>query len=244
MEVQQQQQPTATEVAPVVPAQRSVEDLKDPNARKQDEAATAAAATLQTFAAAAATFSQQQAVLPFGADQQLSTFMQFMLKYHERESGHRCPSCTIPTRGKKAKYKYLHLRGTAAENHLKNIETAKAVTKMQGLSREARSPPVDDVRRQHRVRAAQVQPGQVPQKAAHVCQIIKPRLGPFAMESIAADPSNTLSVGIGSSYLFRIDMETIAATKCANLARIINRSYNPNCYANIIMTESEKKIVI
>ncbi|EDS42927.1 conserved hypothetical protein [Culex quinquefasciatus] len=33
--------------------------------------------------------------------------------------------------------KYHHLRGTAAENHLKNIGTAKAVTKMQGLSREA-----------------------------------------------------------------------------------------------------------
>uniref|UniRef100_A0A8D8HZ35 (northern house mosquito) hypothetical protein n=1 Tax=Culex pipiens TaxID=7175 RepID=A0A8D8HZ35_CULPI len=45
---------------------------------------------------------------------------------------------------------------------------------MQDLSRKARSPPVDDVRRQHRVRAAQVL-----QKAVQVCQIGKPRLGPF-----------------------------------------------------------------
>lgn len=32
-------------------------------------------------------------------------------------------------------------------------------------------------------------------------------------------------IGIGSSYLFRIDMETIIdATKCGNLARFINHS--------------------
>lgn len=34
-------------------------------------------------------------------------------------------------------------------------------------------------------------------------------------------------IGIGSSYLFRIDMETIIdATKCGNLARFINHSCN------------------
>ncbi|EDS37138.1 26S proteasome regulatory subunit rpn2 [Culex quinquefasciatus] len=62
MEVQQQHQPTATEVAPVVPTQRSAGRPKeDPNAPKakykKDKAAAVAAATLQTFAAAAATFS-------------------------------------------------------------------------------------------------------------------------------------------------------------------------------------------
>ncbi|XP_042232871.1 histone-lysine N-methyltransferase SETD1-like isoform X2 [Homarus americanus] len=52
-------------------------------------------------------------------------------------------------------------------------------------------------------------------------------------------------IGIGSSYLFRIDMETIIdATKCGNLARFINHSCNPNCYAKIISVETQKKIVI
>lgn len=70
--------------------------------------------------------------------------------------------------------------------------------------------------------------------------------GLFAMESIAADemvieyvgqmvrPSvadlretKYESIGIGSSYLFRIDLETIIdATKCGNLARFINHSCN------------------
>eukprot|EP00057_Strongylocentrotus_purpuratus_P027370 XP_011681844.1 PREDICTED: histone-lysine N-methyltransferase SETD1B-A [Strongylocentrotus purpuratus] len=52
-------------------------------------------------------------------------------------------------------------------------------------------------------------------------------------------------MGIGSSYLFRIDAVTIIdATKSGNLARFINHSCNPNCYAKIITVESEKKIVI
>lgn len=70
--------------------------------------------------------------------------------------------------------------------------------------------------------------------------------GLFAMEPIAADemvieyvgqmvrPSvadlretKYEAVGIGSSYLFRIDLETIIdATKCGNLARFINHSCN------------------
>ncbi|XP_068207015.1 histone-lysine N-methyltransferase SETD1 [Palaemon carinicauda] len=52
-------------------------------------------------------------------------------------------------------------------------------------------------------------------------------------------------IGIGSSYLFRIDMDSIIdATKCGNLARFINHSCNPNCYAKIITVETQKKIVI
>ncbi|XP_069380182.1 histone-lysine N-methyltransferase SETD1B-A-like [Paralichthys olivaceus] len=51
--------------------------------------------------------------------------------------------------------------------------------------------------------------------------------------------------GIGSSYLFRVDQDTIIdATKYGNLARFINHSCNPNCYAKIITVESQKKIVI
>ncbi|XP_053727795.1 histone-lysine N-methyltransferase SETD1B-A-like isoform X1 [Synchiropus splendidus] len=88
--------------------------------------------------------------------------------------------------------------------------------------------------------------------------------GLFAMEPIAADEMVIEYVGqiirqvvadvreqryeeegIGSSYLFRIDEDTIIdATKCGNLARFINHSCNPNCYAKIITVESEKKIVI
>ncbi|KAK2837545.1 hypothetical protein Q5P01_014757 [Channa striata] len=88
--------------------------------------------------------------------------------------------------------------------------------------------------------------------------------GLFAMEPIAADEMVIEYVGqiirqviadmreqkyeeegIGSSYLFRIDQDTIIdATKFGNLARFINHSCNPNCYAKIITVESQKKIVI
>lgn len=88
--------------------------------------------------------------------------------------------------------------------------------------------------------------------------------GLFAMEPIAADEMVIEYVGqkvrpfladyreqkyqkrgIGSSYLFRIDLENIVdATHCGNLARFINHSCNPNCYAKIITIESQKKIVI
>ena len=70
--------------------------------------------------------------------------------------------------------------------------------------------------------------------------------GLFAMEHIAADEmvieyvgqtirsiiadlreANYEKCGIGSSYLFRIDVENIIdATKCGNLARFINHSCN------------------
>ncbi|XP_013862650.1 histone-lysine N-methyltransferase SETD1B-A [Austrofundulus limnaeus] len=88
--------------------------------------------------------------------------------------------------------------------------------------------------------------------------------GLFAMEPIAADEMVIEYVGqiirqvvadlreqkyeeegIGSSYLFRVDQDTIIdATKWGNLARFINHSCNPNCYAKIITVESQKKIVI
>ncbi|XP_038143202.1 histone-lysine N-methyltransferase SETD1B-A-like [Cyprinodon tularosa] len=88
--------------------------------------------------------------------------------------------------------------------------------------------------------------------------------GLFALEPIAADEMVIEYVGqlvrqviadmreqryeeegIGSSYLFRVDQDTIIdATKCGNLARFINHSCNPNCYAKVITVESQKKIVI
>ncbi|KAG7459924.1 hypothetical protein MATL_G00215760 [Megalops atlanticus] len=88
--------------------------------------------------------------------------------------------------------------------------------------------------------------------------------GLFAMEPIAADEmvieyvgqnirqmvadnreKRYAQEGIGSSYLFRVDHDTIIdATKCGNLARFINHCCTPNCYAKVITIESQKKIVI
>lgn len=51
--------------------------------------------------------------------------------------------------------------------------------------------------------------------------------------------------GIGSSYLFRVDDDTVIdATKCGNVARFINHCCAPNCSAKIITVDKHKKIVI
>ena len=51
--------------------------------------------------------------------------------------------------------------------------------------------------------------------------------------------------GMGSSYLFRIDEDTIVdATKKGGIARFINHSCAPNCTAKIIKVDGEKRIVI
>ena len=52
-------------------------------------------------------------------------------------------------------------------------------------------------------------------------------------------------VGIGCSYMFRVDSDYIIdATKKGNLARFINHSCDPNCYAKIIPVGTEKRIAI
>ena len=52
-------------------------------------------------------------------------------------------------------------------------------------------------------------------------------------------------MGIGCSYMFRVDSDYIIdATKKGNLARFINHSCDPNCYAKIIPVGTEKRIAI
>ncbi|CAD6995482.1 histone-lysine N-methyltransferase SETD1 [Ceratitis capitata] len=174
----------------------------------------------------------------------------------------------------KAKHKYHHAKSTAEstlsidrnEDQLQQSHN-KLVSKMQGISREARS-------NQRRLLTAFGSIGESELLKFNQLKFRKKQLkfaksaihdwGLFAMEPIAADEmvieyvgqmirpivadlreSKYEAIGIGSSYLFRIDMETIIdATKCGNLARFINHSCNPNCYAKVITIESEKKIVI
>ncbi|KAG8666432.1 histone methyltransferase set1 [Fusarium poae] len=88
--------------------------------------------------------------------------------------------------------------------------------------------------------------------------------GLYAMENIAKDDmiieyvgeqvrqqiseireNRYLKSGIGSSYLFRIDDNTVIdATKKGGIARFINHSCMPNCTAKIIKVEGSKRIVI
>ncbi|XP_001964347.3 histone-lysine N-methyltransferase SETD1 isoform X1 [Drosophila ananassae] len=177
----------------------------------------------------------------------------------------------------KAKHKYHHAKANADDllnedrcddpTALTNHHHNKLISKMQGISREARS-------NQRRLLTAFGSIGESELLKFNQLKFRKKQLkfaksaihdwGLFAMEPIAADEmvieyvgqmirpvvadlreSKYEAIGIGSSYLFRIDMETIIdATKCGNLARFINHSCNPNCYAKVITIESEKKIVI
>ncbi|XP_067616102.1 LOW QUALITY PROTEIN: histone-lysine N-methyltransferase SETD1 [Eurosta solidaginis] len=174
----------------------------------------------------------------------------------------------------KAKHKYHHTKSNI--DSFTNINRSdeqlqqshnKLISKMQGISREARS-------NQRRLLTAFGSIGESELLKFNQLKFRKKQLkfaksaihdwGLFAMEPIAADEmvieyvgqmirpivadlreAKYEAIGIGSSYLFRIDMETIIdATKCGNLARFINHSCNPNCYAKVITIESEKKIVI
>ncbi|CAJ0961268.1 unnamed protein product, partial [Mesorhabditis belari] len=51
--------------------------------------------------------------------------------------------------------------------------------------------------------------------------------------------------GMGDSYLFRVDEnEVIDATQKGNVARFINHSCSPNCYARVVTVDGDKRIVI
>lgn len=53
------------------------------------------------------------------------------------------------------------------------------------------------------------------------------------------------SVGIGSSYLFRIDdRHVIDATRKGNMCRFLNHSCEPNVFPKIITVGNKKRIVI
>lgn len=160
----------------------------------------------------------------------------------------------------KAKHKYHHAKANAydAQNEDRCDEPTvlsnhhhnnKLISKMQGISREARS-------NQRRLLTAFGSMAESELLKFNQLKFRKKQLkfaksaihdwGLFAMEPIAADEmvieyvgqmirpvvadlreTKYEAIGIGSSYLFRIDMETIIdATKCGNLARFINHSCN------------------
>lgn len=147
----------------------------------------------------------------------------------------------------KARFKYHHnkdIATTAISEEAKSL-----VPKMQGASREARS-------NQRRLLTAFGASTESELLKFNQLKFRKKQLkfakssihdwGLFAMEPIAADEmvieyvgqmirpvvadlreTQYEAIGIGSSYLFRIDLETIIdATKCGNLARFINHSCN------------------
>lgn len=145
----------------------------------------------------------------------------------------------------KAKYKYHHLK----TQQVVPDSNVKPQQSKQGLSREARS-------NQRRLLTAfgidtdsdLLKFNQLKFRKKHL-KFAKSAIhdwGLFAMEPIAADEmvieyvgqmirpvvadlreNKYEAIGIGSSYLFRIDLDTIIdATKCGNLARFINHSCN------------------
>ncbi|KAI5067133.1 hypothetical protein GOP47_0017661 [Adiantum capillus-veneris] len=72
----------------------------------------------------------------------------------------------------------------------------------------------------------------------YVGELVRPRIADLRERQYE-------KMGIGSSYLFRIDNETVVdATKRGGLARFINHSCEPNCFTKIITVEGLKKIFI
>lgn len=157
----------------------------------------------------------------------------------------------------KARFKYHHNRDKTTTAI--NSDEAKAlVPKMQGASREARS-------NQRRLLTAFGASTESELLKFNQLKFRKKQLkfakssihdwGLFAMEPIAADEmvieyvgqmirpvvadlreTQYEAIGIGSSYLFRIDLETIIdATKCGNLARFINHSCNVSIVVVVVV---------
>lgn len=173
----------------------------------------------------------------------------------------------------KAKHKYHHAKANAGSStnldgeEQSSMQLQKLVSKMQGLSREARS-------NQRRLLAAFGSIGESELLKFNQLKFRKKQLkfaksaihdwGLFAMEPIAADEmvieyvgqmirpivadlreAKYEAIGIGSSYLFRIDMETIIdATKCGNLARFINHSCNVSILLSMVSTTSKVVILL
>ncbi|XP_065201420.1 histone-lysine N-methyltransferase SETD1 isoform X2 [Planococcus citri] len=168
----------------------------------------------------------------------------------------------------KAKHKVQHMLGSSSVFEPSDDTKTKTIAgKMVSISREARS-------NQRRLLTAFGGTSDSDLLKFNILKFRKKQLrfakstihdwGLFAMEPIAADEMvieyvgqkvraivadlrerQYEATGIGSSYLFRIDLENIIdATKCGNLARFINHSCNPNCYAKVITIEGQKKIVI
>lgn len=148
----------------------------------------------------------------------------------------------------KMRFKFHQSKLQSSDNACADAQ-AKMVSKMQGASREARS-------NQRRLLTAFGASTESELLKFNQLKFRKKQLkfaksaihdwGLFAMEPIAADEmvieyvgqmirpvvadsreAKYEAIGIGSSYLFRIDVETIIdATKCGNLARFINHSCN------------------
>ena len=71
-------------------------------------------------------------------------------------------------------------------------------------------------------------------------------VGEIIRQSVADDRERRYTdLGIGSSYLFRIDEQNIIdATRCGAIARFMNHSCDPNCYAQVVQVEGDPRIVI
>lgn len=72
----------------------------------------------------------------------------------------------------------------------------------------------------------------------YVGEVVRPRISDIREQHYK-------NLGIGSSYLFRVDDEMVVdATKCGGLARFMNYSCDPNCSAKIVTVEGSKKVYI
>lgn len=147
----------------------------------------------------------------------------------------------------KMKFKYHHLK-SVNDSAMQDVIKSKMVSKMQGASREARSNQRRLLTEFGSTESELLKFNQLKfrKKQLKFAKSAIHDWGLFAMEPIAADEmvieyvgqmirpvvadlreTKYEAIGIGSSYLFRIDLETIIdATKCGNLARFINHSCN------------------